>query len=159
MSTPVILGQTWQRKYNCRPEWTKEEVSIHVADEEIFAPFLTKNSYMNTDSESSSKDMPTLGVPARQHTTTTEKPPQGSTKKVQVEKPNLHKRWVPKNLLEAQQGLKLKWIPKQKSPGPHDNAKIKHNQIPNQEGQQQRKARDNITRRKKFPLCQSPLSH
>ena len=51
MLTPVILGQPWQRKYNCRPDWKREGVLFTAENTEVFEPFLSKECYHDTESD------------------------------------------------------------------------------------------------------------
>ena len=48
MLTPVILGQPWQRTYNCRPEWKRQGVLFTAKNTDVFEPFLSKECYQDT---------------------------------------------------------------------------------------------------------------
>lgn len=40
MIPPVLLGQTWQRKYSCKLDWRKEGIIYANEDREVLEPFL-----------------------------------------------------------------------------------------------------------------------
>ena len=46
----IVLGQPWQRQYNCRVSWIKEDFLYEENDQEFFEPFLGKDNYANSDS-------------------------------------------------------------------------------------------------------------
>ena len=53
MVSPIILGQPWQRQYNCRVNWKKEGILYEENDQELFEPFLGEDSYAYLDSDES----------------------------------------------------------------------------------------------------------
>lgn len=69
--------------------------------------------------ESSSEEVTTLKIHFRQKQTPKTHFTGESNKQVHVTKQTLQTRWVPKKLMEAQQGSRLMWIPKQQYS--HDN--------------------------------------
>ena len=56
MVSPIILGQPWQRQYNCRVNWKKEGIQYEDNDHEWFEPFLGEDSYAYSDSDESDRD-------------------------------------------------------------------------------------------------------
>ena len=60
MVSPIILGQPWQRQYNCRVNWKKEGIQYDDNDHELFEPFLGEDSYAYSDSDESEARMTLL---------------------------------------------------------------------------------------------------
>jgi hypothetical protein len=154
MLTPVILGQPWQRKYNCRPDWKREGVLFTAKNMKVFEPFLSKECYHDTESDASVDEEPVPKLPQRQQQPSTsqvsaiqveqvqEKKPLVHQGKVNSWRPNSYQTWVPKKLIQAQRDNKFIWIPKQKC--------ITHPQVPKQ-------ARSTTGRQRKSKIKKKPL--
>ena len=124
---PVILGQPWQRTYKGVPNWRREGINFEYDHARFFTPFL-KDEDFATDTESEAEeDFPKQNEP----TTTTLKKEESCQKEIPTEARQqkeeakqkgtpinaketnrLHNIWVPKKMVQAQQGSTQIWVPK-----------------------------------------------
>ena len=67
MVSSIILGQPWQRQFNCRVNWKKEGILYDIEEQELFEPFLGEESYAYSDfDESDDKETSQHGLKKQQ---------------------------------------------------------------------------------------------
>lgn len=96
---------------------------FNANNRDSFEPFLTKESYTDTESESSFNEDSAFEIPQQQVQNNTNNLPQASNKQEEEKKSALLKphasprtqymRWVPKKLAQSQKGSSSMWILKQ----------------------------------------------
>ena len=114
--TQIILGQPWQRTFECTLKWSKNAARINDKAQKILTPFTntdTTSSTSNKDKEITHEDSPLLNKDLTQEIRPhlisqtklylTTQPKKAITNKVV---------WISKPLLQAQASQEKVWIPK-----------------------------------------------
>ena len=140
MTTPIILGQAWQRQYNTATNWQEEGLNFEVAGNKYFTPFFNEetSSQSETTEVQGQENEATEKLPTTKTTQKTNRkgeqwkwvPKIKPTKPIQqpklprrdikrpTHKTHFTQRWVPKTLLKAQgfyDGAEQVWLPNRKA--------------------------------------------
>ena len=110
--TQLILGQPWQRSFNCTLKWSKNAARITHKAQKLLIPFTISNTTSSTptkDGEIAQEDSTSLnnGLNSSREETKVSRPESiGQTKPYLTTKPTKTKHnkpiWIPKTLLQAQ---------------------------------------------------------
>lgn len=118
MIASIILGQPWQRTYNCRPEWKREGILYTLGEQDIFEPFIGDECY-ESDTDTNIEEQPKLAElekqldPTKQSSHSAFSLPQlRTTRQNSKDVSRVRRQWVPKNIYQPQKGNSYIWIPK-----------------------------------------------
>ena len=109
----IILGCSWMHKHRCQFDWDKRTITVALCNQSVVLPVAAEAT--STTKETPLATSVATTVSTRKRITNHAK--NFAATQVVSTKASIHKRWLPKKLLQAQhfyEGNNLIWIPKQR---------------------------------------------
>ena len=109
----VILGRSWMHKHRCQFDWEERTINVFLGNQKVTLPAAAEAT-ITTETTPHANSVVTA-LPTMKRTNNHAKI--FATSGVVSTKASVHKRWLPKKLLQAQhfyEGNELIWVPKVK---------------------------------------------